>query len=144
MDPTLVGWREWVGLPDLGVKWIKAKVDTGARSSALHAFDVSEYRRAGALWVKFAIHPIQRSERGVVEARARVEDQRYVMSSSGDRQLRYVIKTELVLGEVSSEIELTLARRDELGFRMLLGRQSVRGKYLVDPGKSFLTQAKPR
>lgn len=135
---AVVGWREWVALPELGVERIKAKVDTGARSSALHAWDVTEFERDGERWVRFAVHPIQRDNETVVRCEARCTDRRRVRSSSGVATLRPVIGTELRLGERRWRIELTLVRRDVMGFRMLLGRQAVRRRFLVDPGRSFL------
>ena len=134
----LVGWREWLALPELGVERIKAKVDTGARSSALHAFDLESFERDGAPWVRFTMHPIQRQSRTAVVAEAPRLDERWVRSSSGKRTLRPVIMTPVTLGESTFPIELTLVRRDMMGFRMLLGRQAVRPLFLVDPGRSYL------
>ena len=132
-----IGWREWVALPDLGVARIKTKIDTGARSSALHAFAVERFRRRGQDMVRFAIHPLQRSKREVT-AEAVMVDERVVKSSNGVQAIRPVIITLLeVLGE-SWPIEVTLATRDAMGFRMLLGRQAVRGRFLIDPGRSYL------
>ena len=133
-----VGWREWAALPDLGIPAIKVKVDTGARSSALHAFDVVVHRDAGGAWVEFAVHPLQRDSCSTVRARARLLDERWVRSSSGRRTLRPVIATQLVLGGNHWPIELTLERRDLMGFRMLIGREAVRRRLVVDPGRSFL------
>lgn len=135
-----IGWREWLSLPELGVERIKAKIDTGARSSAIHAFDIEEYQRAGSLWLRFNLHPLQRSHEVIVPARARVVDRRQIRSSTGHQRLRWVIRTDVVLGDQRFPIELTLSRRDEMGFRMLLGRQALRGRFLVDPGRSFLTK----
>lgn len=139
----VVGWREWVALPDLHIGAIKVKVDTGARTSALHAFDVETYRRGGREYVKFEVHPAQRTDRGAVTASARVVDRRDIKSSTGHLQTRYVIETTLALGEHRYPIELTLTNRDEMGFRMLLGRAAVRGHFLVDPARSFLVGKKP-
>ncbi len=134
---SLIGWREWVGFPELGIKSIKAKVDTGARSSSIHAFNVESYRRKGKQFVRFDIHPVQRSTKKVIEAHAEVLEWRNVRSSSGKASLRPVIVTEVkFLGE-TWPIEVTLANRDEMGFRVLLGREAVRGRHLVDPGRSF-------
>ncbi len=136
-----MGWREWVALPDLGVDRIKVKVDTGARSSSLHAFDLEDFTRKGEGWVRFKVHPIQHSSRGTVEVEAAVLERRSVRSSSGHEAMRPVIATAVELGGERWTIELTLTRRDAMGFRMLLGRQAVRGRCLVDPGRSFLTEA---
>ena len=133
----VIGWREWVGLPDLAIKTIKVKVDTGARSSSLHAYDLHEFRLRGATWVRFKVHPVQRTSRKVVEAEAEVLEYRSVRSSSGKATLRPVVITNIeLLGQVWP-VELTLANRDEMGFRMLLGREAYRGRFLVDAGKSY-------
>ena len=132
-----IGWREWVVLPDLGVARIKAKIDTGARSSALHAFAVERMRRRGKDIVRFAIHPLQRSSRREVIAEAEMVDERIVRSSNGVHAVRPVILTRLELLGDAWPIELTLASRDEMGFRMLLGRTAIRRKFLVHPGRSF-------
>src|SRR5690606_25645014 len=130
--------REWVALPDLGVTRIKAKIDTGARSSALHAFGVERFRRRGKIMVRFAIHPLQRSSKRVVMAEAEMTDERLVRSSNGVLAVRPVIVTRLELLGEAWPIEVTLASRDEMGFRMLLGRQAMRGRFLIDPGRSYL------
>jgi hypothetical protein len=131
-----------VGLPDLGGTVTKAKVDTGARSSALHAFDLHRFQRNGIERVRFDVHPIQRKTRPCITVEAVVADERRVTSSSGKSQLRPVIITSIELGDERWSIELTLTRRDEMGFRMLLGRQAIRGRYVVDPGRSYLQSPK--
>lgn len=136
VDP-IIGWREWIALPDLGVEAIKVKVDTGARSSSLHAFDVETFERDGEEWVRFQVHPIQRNDDVIVKTEARILEYRSVRSSSGKASMRPVIITRVRWMEKSWPIELTLARRDKMGFRMLLGRQAIRGTLLVDPGKSY-------
>lgn len=133
-----IGWREWVALPDLGVARIKVKIDTGARSSALHAFGVERFRRRGHDMVRFAIHPLQRSSKREVIAEAVMVDERAITSSNGVQGIRPVIITRLELMGESWPIEVTLAPRDAMGFRMLLGRQAVRGRLLIDPGRSYL------
>jgi len=133
----VIGWREWVGLPDFGIKTIKVKVDTGARSSSLHAFDLHVFERAGATWVRFHVHPVQRSSNKTVEAEARVLEFRSVRSSSGIALMRPVIVTNVTLLGITWSVELTLASRDEMGFRMLLGREAFRRRFLVDAGKSY-------
>ena len=133
----IIGWREWVGLPDLGIKKIKAKVDTGARSSSLHAPRLQEFERDGVKWVRFQIHPVQRKSDGAVELEAMVLDFRSVRSSSGKAEIRPVIVTNIELFGITWPVELTLASRDEMGFRMLLGRQAFRGRFLVDASGSF-------
>jgi hypothetical protein len=144
MARARIGWREWVALPDLGVTRIKAKIDTGARSSALHAFDLEHFRRRGHDMVRFAIHTLQRSSKRVIVAEAEMLDERIVRSSNGVNALRPVILTRVELLGESWPIELTLASRDEMGFRMLLGRQAVRGRFLIDPGRSYLAGRPPR
>lgn len=136
---TVAGWREWVRLPGLGVDWVKAKLDTGARSSAIHAFDIEESVRDGVPWVRFSIHPWQRSDEDATTVELPVHDQREVRSSNGHVEERYVVLMDV--GVMAQEIraEITLSRRDEMGFRMLLGRQMLRqGGLLVDPGHSYL------
>lgn len=133
----IIGWREWVGLPDLGIELIKVKVDTGARSSSLHAFDLHKFRRDGEPWVRFKVHPVQRKTEITRQVEAPVLEYRSVRSSSGKAALRPVIVTRISLMGVSWPVELTLASRDEMGFRMLLGREAFRGQFLVDAGKSY-------
>lgn len=133
-----VGWREWLSLPELGITRIKVKVDTGARTSALHAFDLEPFERDGEPWMRFRVHPIQRDADTTVEAAARLVDERVVRSSTGRDTLRPVVRCRAVLGKHVWPIEITLVRRDMMGFRMLLGRQAVRNRFLVDSGRSFL------
>jgi hypothetical protein len=146
-EPLTIGWREWVALPDLDVRAIKAKIDTGARTSALHAYRIEPFRRAGALWLRFELQPIQRSEAMKVVCEARAVDQRVVRNSGGGVERRYVIRTSLKLGEEVWPIELALTNRDQMGFRMLLGRTALEGRALIEPGRSYLLgvrAAKPR
>lgn len=139
----LVGWREWLKLPDLGVDCIKAKVDTGARTSALHAFFVEPFQNQGKEWVRFGIHPIQGDTDTVIECTCPVKDKRVVTDSGGHREERHVIETTLVLGPLAWPAELTLTDRDSMKFRMLLGRTAMRGRLVVDPANSFLFGKKP-
>jgi hypothetical protein len=134
----VVGWREWVSLPDLGIDAIKAKVDTGARTSSLHAFDVELKTRRGVDWVHFKVHPLQHESKRTVSCKARLLEQRLVKSSTGHQQLRPVVETVVDLDGESWPIELTLTSRELMGFRMLLGRTAIRKRFLVDPGRSFL------
>lgn len=135
---TVAGWREWVGLPGWDVPWVKAKLDTGARTSAIHAFDLEEFTRAGVTWVRFSVHPWQASDDDAVPVECRVHDVREVRSSSGQAEERYVVMTALRLLGRDLEVEMTLSRRDEMGFRMLVGREALRRGFLVDPGRSYL------
>ena len=137
-DLPVIGWREWIALPDLGIKFIKAKIDTGARSSSLHAFDVETFEHDdGREWVRFKVNPVQRREDYEITAAAPVFDTRSIRSSSGETQVRPVIKTPIRMLGQSIEIELTLADRNKMGFRMLLGREAFRRRFLIDPGKSY-------
>ncbi len=133
-----IGWREWLSLPDMGVEAIKVKVDTGARSSALHAFAVEEYEKDNETWVRFSLHPLQRDSTKTLTTESRLADRRWVRSSTGRSTLRPVIRTRLRLGEHTWGAEVTLVRRDMMGFRMLLGRQAIRRRFVVDSGRSFL------
>lgn len=135
-----LGWREWASLPDLGIDRIKAKVDTGARTSALHAFEISEFKTAERHWLKFKIHPLQRDEETVVECEADVVDRRIVRDSGGHQELRWVIQTGIVVGANRWQAELTLTPRDNMLFRMLLGRTAIAGRAVVDPGRSYLAE----
>ena len=142
-EPTTIGWREWAALPDLGVDRIKVKIDTGARTSAIHAFDIRPFERNGQKYVSFLLHPVQRHRQPEIPCEAPVVDERVVTSSNGERQWRYVIETAVKLGETLWPIELTLTNRDEMGFRMLLGRRALRKRFVVDPGGSFRLSRKP-
>ncbi|MGH7202231.1 MAG: ATP-dependent zinc protease family protein [Planctomycetaceae bacterium] len=137
-ERVAVGWREWVALPDLAVPAIKAKMDTGARSSAIHAFRLRTERRNGVNIVRFDVHPFQRTARETVSVEAEVLEYRNVKTSGGHVTRRPVILTTIELFGRRWTIELTLANRDTMGFRMLLGREAIRGRFLVDPGRSYL------
>lgn len=139
--PT-IGWREWLALPDLGVDRIKAKVDTGARTSSLHAFDVHVDTRRSR--VRFKVHPIQRSSHETVECEAPLVDRRWVRSSNGKRELRPVIETSVALLGETFTIEVTLTSRDLMGFRMLLGREAIRRRFLVNAGRSFVASRRKK
>jgi hypothetical protein len=141
----IIGWREWVGLPELGIKRLKVKVDTGARTSALHAFSVEAYTKEdGVEWVKFGMHPKQHSNELEVFCHAPILDRRLVRDSGGNQTERIVIVTDVQLGLKRMPIELTLTSRDDMLFRMLLGRTAMRGLFFVDPGRSFLLKKQLR
>lgn len=139
-----LGWREWVGLPDLGLDAIKAKVDTGARTSTLHAFELDTFSEHGKPRVRFKIHPIQKDADTVVTCVADIVDERLVTDSGGHREQRLIIMTPLRIGKWSWPIEMTLTARDNMMFRMLLGRTAMRGFAMVDPSRSYVTGRKPR
>ncbi|XXJ18592.1 ATP-dependent zinc protease family protein [Desulfovibrio caledoniensis] len=133
----IIGWREWVGLPDLNVPAVKVKVDTGARTSALHAFDVVPFERDGVRYVSFNVHPLQGDDNLVIPCTAPLLDRRKVTNSGGQSQNRHVIATTLLLAGRAWPIELTLTNRDEMKFRMLLGRNAMSGRLVVDPSLSM-------
>lgn len=137
---SVLGWREWVSLPELGIKNIKAKVDTGARTSALHAFDVRVSTINGQRMVQFKIHPLQKDTEYFVECEARVVDERNVTDSGGHTERRLVIETPIEIGDETIPVELTLTDRDTMLFRMLLGRTSIKHHFVVDPAKSYLSR----
>jgi len=138
----IVGWREWAQLPEFGVELIKVKIDTGAKTSAIHAFDISPFTYMGNDWVQFDIHPIQDNDLIIHTCACPLVDYRWITSSTGHRQRRFVIQTSLRIGGFSSRIEISLANRDEMGFRMLIGRNALKGDLLVDPNHSFLLSHK--
>ncbi|MEJ2620167.1 MAG: ATP-dependent zinc protease [Candidatus Thiodiazotropha sp.] len=139
----LIGWREWLSLPELGIQAIKAKIDTGARTSALHAFSVESYQENGTQMVRFGIHPLQKNTDFEQWCSAKVIDEREVCDSGGHREIRYVIHTPVKLGTCKVDIEITLTNRDTMKFRMLLGRTAIAGNFRVDPEASYL-MGKPR
>jgi hypothetical protein len=138
-DVALIGWREWVSFPEWGVAAVKAKIDTGARTSALHVTDIEEFQRAGRPWARFVVHPWQRNELDPQPVQAPCVDEREVTSSSGTKSLRPVVLASIDLAGFAHRIELTLTRRDEMGFRMLLGRNAMAGHYVIDPALSYVT-----
>lgn len=144
MAKRAAGWREWAALPELGIDRIKVKLDTGAKSSALHAFDITEFERDGVAWAGFSVHPVQRNDEIQISCEAQIADRRWVTNPGGRRQRRIIISTNVRLGGETWPIELGLTDRDEMGFRMLLGRSAMKGALLVDPSRSFLLSPQKR
>jgi ribosomal protein S6--L-glutamate ligase len=137
-NKVIFGSEEWFSFPDLGIPTIKARVDSGAKTSALHAINITPFIKDGANWVKFDINPIQNNLKTVLHCEAPLVDKRIVKSSSGFREQRFVIRTTLDIGNSSWPIEMTLTNRDSMGFRMLLGREAMSGRVLVDPEQIYL------
>lgn len=138
-NKPLIGWRERVALPELGIERIIAKTDTGAFSSSIHAFNIEPEQRDGETWVTFSVLPSRRDPDQVIHCQARVSDQRRVKSSDGSSSQRFFIRTVLVIGGQNLNIEISLADRGSMGYRMLLGRTALRGNFVVDPAASYLT-----
>ncbi|MFT5140355.1 MAG: hypothetical protein ACI9H8_002004 [Lysobacterales bacterium] len=138
-----LGWREWVSLPGLGIPRIKAKVDTGARTSVLHAFEVESFVLDGKQKVRFKMHPKQKNTLEIIECEADVVDQRIVSDSGGHKEQRWVIQTEMTIGTNNWPIEVTLTGRDDMMFRMLLGRTAIKGRAVVDSSKSYMQGRHP-
>lgn len=138
LDKVIVGSEEWCAFPQLGIPTVKARVDSGAKTSALHAINISPFQKEGENWVKFDVNPIQNNTKTVIHCEAPLVDKRVVKSSSGFREQRYVIKAEIQVGEEHWFVEITLTNRDSMGFRMLLGREAMSGRILVDPEQKYL------
>jgi len=142
-NKVILGSEEWFSFPDLGIPAIKARVDSGAKTSALHAVNITPFIKDETSWVRFDINPIQKNQKTVIHCEAPLVDKRIVKSSSGFREQRYVIQTTLDIGDSSWPIEMTLTNRDSMGFRMLLGREAMSGRVLVDPEQSYLLATQP-
>ncbi len=132
-----IGWREWAALPDLGVDRINAKIDTGAKTSAIHAFRIREIELEDQPHVEFFLHPVQRRKTPEIYCCAPLVGKRVIRSSNGQEEERIVIQTHLHLGPRLWKIDLTLTNRDAMGFRLLIGRDALRRKFLIDPGASY-------
>ncbi|MFC4993701.1 30S ribosomal protein S6--L-glutamate ligase [Rubritalea tangerina] len=133
----IVGSAEWLTLPSLNVPAIKARVDSGAKTSSLHAFNIQSFKRNGETWVHFDVHPIQKNRKTTVRCEAKVTDRRIIKSSNGEREKRYVIRTTMELAGENQSIDITLSNRDNMGYRMLLGREAMQGRMLVDPSEEL-------
>jgi ribosomal protein S6--L-glutamate ligase len=135
----MIGWEEWCRLPDLGLPAVKAKIDTGAKTSALHAFDIETFTDGGLRFVRFSVHPLQKRKKIIRICTAPLVEERIVVSSNGEYERRPVILTTIACGPISIETEISLSSRHKMAFRMLLGRTALKqAKFLVDPAKSFL------
>lgn len=138
MKKTIIGSREYCSLPNLGIDLIKAKIDSGAKTTALHADNLIVFRKNDSDWVRFSIQPFKKNGKIITNCEAQLIDNRVIKSSNGHKENRYVIKTILVIGNQKWEIEVTLTNRNFMGFRMLLGREAMSGKILIDPEKTYM------
>ena len=136
---TVVGSEEWVSLGELNIPYVKARVDSGAKTSSLHAVSIQPFQKDNETWVNFDVFPIQNDGKRKISCKALVIDKRVVKSSSGNREHRYVVRTSISLNDKVWDVELTLTNRDSMGYRMLLGREAMMGRIVVDPAESFLT-----
>ena len=134
----VIGWREWVSLPELGIPGIKVKIDTGARTSAIHAFMIEPFESDGILHIKFGIRPLRKRKDIEIYTQTEVIDQRWVTDSGGHREMRYVIGTTVLLGDIRLTSEITLTDRNSMIFPMLLGRRALQDRFLIDPAKKYL------
>jgi len=137
MNKLIIGSEEWCALPEIKIPAIKVRIDSGAKTSSLHATNIKEFDNKGELYISFDVFPIEQKLHTIIHCKAKVIDRRMVKSSNGSQERRYVIETEIQMGSNSWKIELTLSNRDSMGYRMLLGRQAMENKILVDPGSSF-------
>jgi len=138
IDLSVIGWREWVALPDLKIDQIKCKVDTGAKTSALHAYFIEPLKKSGCEYVRFGMHPVQKNSDTEVICTSKVHDQREITDSGGHREKRYVILTTIKLGQHNWQAEVTLTDRETMLFRMLLGRDAIKNQFIVNPTRSYL------
>ncbi len=144
MNKKIVGSEEWLSLPQLNIPAIKARVDSGAKTSALHAYNIQTFYKDEVLWVSFEVNPLQSSKRVSLRCESPVVDKRYVKSSTGEKEKRFVIRETMILGDDSWDIEITLTNRDSMGYRMLLGREAMLDRLIVDPADSFCQGRKER
>lgn len=134
-DKILIGWKEWCSLPDLKIPAIKAKIDTGAKTSCLHAIEIEPFKKNTIQWVRFILDPLQGDAKVLIKCNARVVDTRLITSSSGHKELRFIIQTMLHLGASKWPIEISLSNRESMRFRMLLGRDALKTHAIIDPAK---------
>ena len=137
-ESKIIGWREWASLPDLGLMAIKGKIDTGAKTSSLHAYDIELEEKGTKTYVNFKVHPLQHDFSVVIKCKALLVDQRTVSDSGGHKEERYVIRTTMVLAGVKKRVELTLTNRESMKYRMLIGRAALK-HYYIDPSQSYLS-----
>lgn len=137
-DSKIIGWREWVSLSELGLIAVKGKIDTGAKTSSLHAYDITLEKQGSKTYVNFKVHPLQNDVNIVVSCRALLVDQRSVTDSGGHKEDRYVIRTSMTLAGIKKRIELTLTNRESMKYRMLIGRAALK-RFYIDPAQSYLT-----
>lgn len=140
---AIVGWCENVRFPNLGDCTIKAKVDTGAQTSALHAWKIKSFDKDGEQWITFEIHPRQKTKEGKIMCEAKVLTKKDIKSSNGQVESRYTIRTPAIIGQHQYDVDLTLTNRDEMGFRMLLGRKAIKGRFLVDCAHAYIQSQHP-
>lgn len=139
MTELKIGWKEWVSLPDLQIPAIKAKVDTGARTSVLHASHITVFRKPSGRWVRYVVRPLRKNPEIEIQCESKLLDKRDIKNSGGQVESRYVIESTVVLGEASWSATLSLTSRDDMLFRMLLGRTSLPGNVIIFPGEKYLT-----
>jgi ribosomal protein S6--L-glutamate ligase len=132
-DKKIIGNQEWCAFPELGIPAIKARIDSGAKTSSIHAFNITTYVKDNIDWVSFEVHPVQRNDEILIRCECPIVDKRDVKSSSGTSETRYVISTPIRLGDSVWNAELTLSDRDAMGYRMLLGREAMNGRLVIDP-----------
>jgi ribosomal protein S6--L-glutamate ligase len=132
-DKKIIGNQEWCAFPELGIAAIKARIDSGAKTSSIHAFNISVYLKNDVEWVRFEVHPVQKNDEILIRCECPIIDKRDVKSSSGTSETRYVISTPISLGDSVWDAELTLSDRDAMGYRMLLGREAMNGRLVIDP-----------
>ncbi len=136
-EKITLGWREWLDMPELGASDVIAKIDTGAKTCALHTYYIDEFERNGEDWIRFGLHPNRHTDTIAVNCEARVKEKRDVTDSGGHTENRYVIETSLQLGDATFKAEVTLTNRDNMRYRFLLGRNAMRRRFVVDPARSF-------